>query len=337
MNDLMEFLTSTEIMVVYVVAALAGIICLIIYLFDRNREKRRLRQNTRELNMLVEQVNEEIGITSTKEEVIETPVLEKIEEVKEEIIASDNKGELPVVEEEVIPVVEEKIEVEPIEVEPVTTVVEPVEEKVENTDNVENLVLDSMPDEELTYTDIEPTLSDAQAELQRLTETLEQAQEEADKAIELTSFEEEQEQNAIISLDELMTRGRVMYENDMFTELEDEGNEPISLADLEAQFKKNEVEEIVAEPKIEVQQVQEKVVLDDFNTVKVQHVTNKVENHRFKSSPVISPVYGIEKVNIPSTTEMEFENTANYEKLDEEIKKTNEFLMTLRELQKNLD
>ena len=57
---------------------------------------------------------------------------------------------------------------------------------------------------------------------------------------------------------------------------------------------------------------------------------------KFKSSPVISPVYGIEKEEI-SANELELENTANYEKLDEEIKKTNEFLMTLRELQKKLD
>ena len=328
MNDLMEFLTSTEIMVVYLVAALAGIICFIIYLFGRNQEKRRLRQNTRELNKLVEKVNEEMGIT--KEEVVqETPVLEKIEEVKEEIIASDKKEELPVVE-EVKPVVVEPIIVEPTPV---------VEEKVEEINNVEDLVLDSMPDEELKYTDIEPNINDAQAELQRLTETLEKAEEEANNVIELTSFEEEQEQNAIISLDELMTRGRAMYENDMFTELEDEGNEPISLADLEAQFNKEKKEEVkVTELKVEVEQpVQEQLVLDDFNTVKVQHVTNKVENHRFKSSPVISPVFGIEKVETSVATEMEFENTANYEKLDEEIKKTNEFLMTLKELQSKLD
>ena len=52
----------------------------------------------------------------------------------------------------------------------------------------------------------------------------------------------------------------------------------------------------------------------------------------FKSSRVISPVYGMKK-----STELELENTANYEKLDEEIRKTNEFLATLKELQKKLD
>ena len=34
---------------------------------------------------------------------------------------------------------------------------------------------------------------------------------------------------------------------------------------------------------------------------------------------------------------MELENTANYDKLDEEIKKTNSFLAVLKELQKKLD
>ena len=49
-------------------------------------------------------------------------------------------------------------------------------------------------------------------------------------------------------------------------------------------------------------------------------------------------IFGIEKdEETMSQTELELENTANYEKLDEEIKKTNEFLMTLRELQKKLD
>ena len=56
---------------------------------------------------------------------------------------------------------------------------------------------------------------------------------------------------------------------------------------------------------------------------------------KFKSSPIISPIYGIEKDS--NSNELELENTANYEKLDEEIKKKNEFLMTLRELQKKLD
>ena len=76
-----------------------------------------------------------------------------------------------------------------------------------------------------------------------------------------------------------------------------------------------------------------KVKLDDFNTVSLKDAYN--ENRIFKSSPVISPIFGIEKDS--GTTNMELENTANYEKFDDEIKKTNEFLAVLRDLQKKLD
>ena len=54
---------------------------------------------------------------------------------------------------------------------------------------------------------------------------------------------------------------------------------------------------------------------------------------KFKSSPFISPVYGISETK----ETIELEQTANLDKLNEEIKKTNEFLKTLKELQKNLD
>ena len=85
--------------------------------------------------------------------------------------------------------------------------------------------------------------------------------------------------------------------------------------------------------------------MDDFNTVKTEVILPEEPakpmknayqtNKKIERSPVISPIYGIERKETKS--ELELENTASYEKLDEEIKKTNEFLMTLRELQKNLD
>ena len=58
MNELIDFFTSKEIIVVYIVAAVACILCFIIYLIDKNYYKRKQRQNTRELNKLVEEVNE---------------------------------------------------------------------------------------------------------------------------------------------------------------------------------------------------------------------------------------------------------------------------------------
>ena len=60
MNELIEFLTSKEIIVVYIVAGIACLLCFIIYLIDKNYTKRKQRQNTRELNKLVEEVSEYI-------------------------------------------------------------------------------------------------------------------------------------------------------------------------------------------------------------------------------------------------------------------------------------
>lgn len=339
MNDLMEFLTSTEIIVVYIVVAVACLLCFIIYLLDKNYYKRKQKQNTKELNKLVESITEEIKIDNASNEnsgevFYEKPVLEKLDnnamESEHLVVTPTNDSEATIQ-----PIVTEKID---------TSVIE------NDNSDLENLiseiskreeVLEEAKDANLKYTDIEPNQTEAQAELQKLTEALEQAEEET-KNIDLTEFEEEQEQNAIISIDELMAKTKVMYENNELEKFNDEGNEPISLTDLEAAMatttKKSvgveKIEPVVSKEKIEP--VQEKLVLDDFNNVKVEEEIIKPK--KFKSSPVISPVYGIEKdTGSKSATELELENTANYDKLDEEIKKTNEFLMTLRELQKKLD
>ena len=57
----------------------------------------------------------------------------------------------------------------------------------------------------------------------------------------------------------------------------------------------------------------------------------------YTPSPVISPIFGIEEENLSKNNALSLENTANYEKLDAEIRKTNEFLSKLKELQKKLD
>lgn len=376
MNGLIDFLTTQEMIVVYILVGIASVLYLIAYIFDKTRQKRKQRQNTRELRKIVDEVapeEESKDVMNTSSE----PVLVAVSEEKKE--------ELPKVE--TIEVVPPVIQVEPVsqpevastpsitaspevlEVEEPRVEVAPVVEEVSTPQEVEPEVLqveEEQPaeptpvkaEEELQYTSIEPNPTEAQAELMRLTETLEKAEEEV-KNIDLTAFEEEQEQNAIISLDELMTRGKAMYESGELEKLEDEGNEPISLQDLEERMKQVNAEVIPtvneSEPVIvSVESVPLQMKLDDFQTVSVepsvqvaqqtQVVQPKVEakpvyqeHKKFKSSPVISPVFGIEKPEINTSSDIELENTANYEKLDEEIRKTNEFLMTLKELQKKLD
>lgn len=352
MNGLINFLTTEEMIVVYALVGIASVLYLIIYILDKSYYKRKQRQNTKELRKIVDEVSEKIE-PEVKEELKQEPVITQVVEQKEEKIEVT-----PVVEPVIVePKKEEAIEIlstpqESVtipEIEPVQqTVIEKVVENQETLAPVVEKIEEVTPEEELQYTSIEPNPTEAQAELMRLTETLEKAEEEV-KNIELTAFEEEQEQNAIISLDELMERGKAMYENGELDKLEDEGNEPISLQDLEERMKeaKESVAAIEEEPVItEVTPVSEQMVLDDFQTVEVEKETTTPvvekkelysEHKKFKSSPVISPVYGIEHPTSTNANDIELENTANYEKLDEEIRKTNEFLMTLKELQKKLD
>ena len=380
MNELIGLLTSKEIIVVYIVVAVACALGFAIYMIDKNYYKRKQRHNTKELNKLVEEVNEIIENEYEEQptnEVFNTPVLETIEpvaysaKVNEEIVIETPVVSEVKVEEVKQDVVEEEFieQLEDEELEPIS-----IEEIVLETMEEEPVVEEVKVEEELTYTSIEPNRQQAQEELMRLTLELDKAEQEQ-KNIDLTAYEEEQEENAIISLDELVTKSKEMYEANEITQYADEGNEPISLEDLEKRMNKVQ-EEVAAIESIEepisvteitsydepvitetfdlnaiiptleaITEEPQQMVLDDFNSIKVEPVVEetKIEpvrpayqaTKKFERSPVISPIYGIERQE--TKEELELENTANYEKLDEEIKKTNEFLMTLRELQKNLD
>ena len=365
MNELINFLTSKEIIVVYMVAGVACFLCFLIYLIDKTYYKRKRKHNTKELNKLVEEVNRELEEEGydVNEEIYDTPVLAPIEEYSEEVEYFEEEKDI------------EDMIVENMEIVQDQADVEEIEEEIEVKPVVAEPVVIEEEQEELCYTDIEPNKEEAQAELRRLTEELMKAEALAQQEVEvqetpvveevknisLTSYEEEQEENAIISLEELVRKSKDMYEQNELTQYADEGNEPISLQDLEIKMKEYSISEpttvesiveeiesledhVVEEPVInEAQPVvieQQKLVLDDFNTVKVepveevqQTISNAYQTtKKFKSSPVISPIYGIRP-----QSELELENTANYEKLDEEIKKTNDFVMTLKELQSHLD
>ena len=434
MSNIINLLTSQEMIVVYIVTGIACFIYFVIFMIDRSYYKRKRRQNTKELNQLVEDINIELAkendmtntdsllnientynepvlehisnndfvyvepinrVVEKKEEVKAVPVVENkainvdkmIEEitvtpasaVMEEVILNDNKKEDLTAESldepEIVEVIEETTPVEPVTIEPIEVPVieteqakveaEEHKEEIENTISVEENptvttitaeeeVLEVQPEviepvketEELTYTSIEPTKQEAQAELRRLTEELEAASSSQEENIALTSFEEEQERDAIISLEELIKRSKEMYESNEISQYDDE-NIPISLSDLERQiqetlqgteFLDTPTEPVLIEtPTIEpIKEEQEQLVLEDLNTVEINEkpISNAYKTEVFKISPVISPIYGIEKTR--NSNDMELENTANYEKLDAEIKKTNEFLAMIKDLQKNL-
>ena len=172
--------------------------------------------------------------------------------------------------------------------------------------------------------------------------------------ITLTNFEQDQEENAIISLEELLERGRVITQEEIVKH-EDDGNEPITLQELEERWKNDKEivsmkeQENTKEEEIELLEIAKEV---EEAPIKEEPIFEKPEERvkvptmdelfakskkPYTPSPVISPIFGIEEENLSKNNALSLENTANYEKLDAEIRKTNEFLSKLKELQKKLD
>lgn len=379
MNEFLEFLTSSEIMIVGVIAVLGGFLGLMLFIFEKTSYRRKQRHNTRELNDLVGDVKMD------KVESIESTVEPLYTEKKEEEIkpvyieSSDNIVSIndeQIIESKIIPIedtfnVEDALEeteileiedsisnntleeqIENIEEKPLVIPIEEfesrksiediyseVKEKVESIEDITNNSIE----ENLIYTDIEPNKEEAIEELKKATENLIKNAENKNSDsnnIELTRFEAEQEENAIISMDELMKKSNELYEKNEVTQYADEGNEPISLQDLELRMNniKNEISAIEENNKIVNDNI-DTIVESPYEDISKVRVDNSNKIYRddivFKSSPIISPIFGIE--NTTSSNDIMLENTANYDKFDEEIKKTNEFIVTLKELQEKLD
>ena len=127
-------------------------------------------------------------------------------------------------------------------------------------------------------------------------------------------------------MDEFSKISGNIYEQNEEIQYKDEGNEPISIQELEELYNTKELK--VINP-IEL----ENNIKNETNKVQ-ENNSFKEESSKFKSSPIISPVFGIDTDE--DLGNITLENTANLDKLSEEIRKTNEFLNTLKELRKNL-
>lgn len=332
LNDIIEFLTSKEMIIVGAIALTGILLTLFVYIMEKTKDKRKKRHNTKEIKHLALKVTKEekkamkenrkdaiVTAMEKQAEVKPTPevaVQPKVEKKPEVVVVEQPKVE-PILT--IMPVIEEQPLVIPKE-----ETIEVLEEVEEPKVNVE--AIKEKKEEELIYTSIEPNEEEAREELRRATENLlRKASEEAlEEEMKLNKFEAEQEKNAIISIDEFLQKGSELYSRNEQVQYEDEESEPISLADLDRKMNSVEVLE-VEQPKVEVQPVVEEV----------QPVVKEEPVVRFKSSPIISPIFGIES-NTPTDNDMELENTANYDKFDAEMRRTNEFVTTLKELQKKL-
>ena len=355
MENVIDFLATKEVLIVLAIIGLILFVYFILWFHEfmkRHEEKKKIQNNTMQLNKLVEEVakvKEESKKEEVKEEKIEVPLVNNTNVVTPAVV-QEVKKETP-------DVVIETVASSPIEVEPVVISVKenPVnindsimlnnkfEEEVEVVEPTVIAPVDVPKnlEEAIKYKDEVYTESEAKAELERITEELKKLEnEDKSENIELTKFEEEQEENAIISLDELIAKGKTITEQNEVLEYQDDGNEPISLQELEERYKKEKEQVEVLEVE-DAKTFKPKLSIDEFLNVKekVPSINEAYSEKKstYHPSPIISPIYGIEDESVKKNTTMELEDTANYEKFDEEIRKTNEFLSKLKELQQKLD
>ena len=369
MENVIDFLATKEVLIVLAIMGVILAVYFVLWFMEfmkKHEEKKKLQNNTIELNkMVLEEINKKANESNNK---IETPKKEEIK-VEEKPIEVNNVNTNNINEQvkaevlevpDIVPTVKENnqvttdnLVVTPVEVKPVV-VDAPKEELVPN----DNILLNNQFNEEvkvvepevitpvtvpkneeevIKYKDEVYTKSEAKEELERITNELKKLNEEEKQNVELTKYETEQEENAIISLDELLAKGKTLVEQNEVTQYQDDGNEPISISELEERYRNKEENVEVLDTEDEVKEERPKVSIDDFlsaNKETVQAYQNKSAYH---PSPIISPIYGIEKESVNKNTTLELENTANYQKFDEEIRKTNEFLSKLKELQQKLD
>lgn len=243
---------------------------------------------------------EEIKYVEEDEELEKTKALLELETLKKELAKMEEAQSKTVSQptsKESLPVQDVLEKAEPV----IETLEQPLEKQEEKIEEVITPEIKIEPQREISTTI--PTIED-----------------------EVNTFEMEQEENAIISVDEL-TKASMTITDEEIEKYEDDGNEPISLKELEEMYKSVEEEEM--EPQV---QVQEEKYIPSFE-LKAKPKEEVYDDKNFKTTPVISPVFGMK----PTESSILLEQTANLDKLNEEIRKTNEFLSTLKELRKNLE
>ena len=153
--------------------------------------------------------------------------------------------------------------------------------------------------EEVSYVSEENIKEEAIRELERVTLELEMVDNKDPFEDTITNFEIEQEENAIISLDELTKISNNLYDSNEYVQYDD-GNEPITIDEVINKYNNNLQNEV-----------------DNTNNLLVNNVMDD-----------IVPKTRVERLEY----EMAFENTANFDKLDMEMRRTNDFLNSLKEV-----
>ncbi len=329
MQNITDLLLSKEILIVYIILGIAILLCLLIYIIDKITYKSKLKKNTLELIDLVNKVNDKLANDS-----IPTSSILEDNSLSDTKRVEINNNDLSYTNIE--PTREEAIrEIEAIK-----------EELVKEETSTENDTLDSAFKNEEIVDTVEEIDNSSNNQVE---ETINNN--DTDNIIS-NQYDDE---DVPITLDEYMMISTDKYNNDTL-EISDEEDALISFDEVSKKFDRvnNEIEEITSPVGIELQNViesvynnnKEEAVILENKVVEMHTLSDLSEPERvrvpymrdkFRNSNFISPIFGLEKVNLPTLEELQIENTANYDKLDQEIKKTNNFLKELHELKKNLE
>ena len=182
-------------------------------------------------------------------------------------------------------------------------------------------------EEELTKIEDNPVSNALEDILKKMQEDIDLKPEDVVK-----KFEEEQEEKAIISYQELVDNvkaGKIEVVDDEESEID---------------FVENLITDVNTEPIMELSKEEPSVTPQMVKDV-IENISSssiKEEPKRFKKSEFISPIYGIidDKLEYPTVkkneTILDIMNTRDYNKLTEEIERQEEFLNALKEFRKNL-
>lgn len=222
-----------------------------------------------------------------------------------------------------------------------------LEENIEKTDKVDKVDKNVPAEEEHIIYKEEETPKEAKKAIEEAAKKL--VYEEQSDIVTPTFFEKMQEENSIISYDELMSKN---LDFDLSNEqvLEDDGNEPITIDELYKFHEKDDKEDkdldkldvSKDEKSYKINAIDEDSVIDSFkdsskdDDEKMVYYVNS-ESKKFKNSQVISPVFGVKRDVIYKKEYNELGETIDIKELDMEIKKTEEFLKQLKRLKDKLD
>ena len=182
-------------------------------------------------------------------------------------------------------------------------------------------------EEELSQIEEKPINNELEEILRKMQEDIDIKPEDVVK-----KFEEEQEEKAIISYQELVDNvkaGKIEV-------VDDEESDVNYVETLNIDMTQEPIMEISSEES-EITPQMVKDVIENISSSSI-----KEEPKKFKKSDFISPIYGIidEKLEYPTVKKTEnvldIMNTRDYNKLTEEIKRQEEFLNALKEFRKNL-